>query len=97
MSLPDFYMAWLMATSEVQRVKENPFVPDLMQSLKKRLDALRHSRAFKMALFLDPRFNYHGSKLFTGDEKEEIQVKSIVGKISNKHTHICTTEMRLCT
>ncbi|XP_065090374.1 uncharacterized protein LOC135711433 [Ochlerotatus camptorhynchus] len=72
-SLSDFYMAWLMATSEVQKVTDNPFVPALIQSLRTRLDALRHSRAFKMGLFLDPRFNYHASKLFTGDEKEEIQ------------------------
>lgn len=74
-SLPDFYMAWLMAISEVRKFSSNPFVPDLLKSLKNRLAALRESRAFKMALYVDPRFNYHGSTFFSPEEKVEIQVK----------------------
>ncbi|XP_055551209.1 uncharacterized protein LOC129733684 [Wyeomyia smithii] len=72
-SLSDFYMAWLMATSEIKKVKNNPFVASILTSLNKRLATLRESRAFKMALFLDPRFNYRGSTVFTAEEKEEIQ------------------------
>ncbi|XP_062549754.1 uncharacterized protein LOC134214385 isoform X2 [Armigeres subalbatus] len=71
--LPDFYMAWLMAISEVRKLNENPFTPELMNSLTTRLKALRGSRAFKMALFIDPRFNYRGSKFFSPEEKMEIQ------------------------
>ena len=73
-SLPDFYMAWLMATSEVQKVKSNCFAPDLLKSLRTRLARLRESRAFKMALYIDPRFNYRGSMFFSPEEKMEIQV-----------------------
>ncbi|XP_055619659.1 uncharacterized protein LOC129764517 [Toxorhynchites rutilus septentrionalis] len=72
-SLPDFYIAWLMAMNEVRKIKENLFVPDLLNSLKTRLAALRKSRAFKMALYLDPRMNYHGSTFFPPEEKVEIQ------------------------
>nr|XP_029732178.1 uncharacterized protein LOC109409217 [Aedes albopictus] len=72
-SLPDFFIAWLMAINQVSKVKNNPFVPDLLEALNRRLTSLRGSRAFKMALFLDPRFNYRGSTFFTPDEKVEIQ------------------------
>ncbi|XP_029734556.1 uncharacterized protein LOC115269892 [Aedes albopictus] len=67
-SLPDFYMFWLMAISEVRKMQNNPFVPGLLNSLTTRLANLRGSRAFKISLFLDPRFNYRGSK-----KKVEIQ------------------------
>ncbi|XP_021699638.1 uncharacterized protein LOC110676371 [Aedes aegypti] len=71
-SLPDFYMLWLRAISEVRKVTGNQFVPGLLTSLNTRLSTLRGSRAFKMALFLDPRFNYRGSKFFSPEEKMEI-------------------------
>lgn len=74
-SLPDFYIAWLMAINEVQKIQNNPFVPELVEALTSRLRNLRDSRAFKMSLFLDPRFNYLGSKVFTNDEKEQVQVQ----------------------
>ncbi|XP_055550695.1 uncharacterized protein LOC129733129 [Wyeomyia smithii] len=41
--------------------------------MEKRLQSLKNSRAFKMTLYLDPRLNYAGSKLFSYEEKEEIQ------------------------
>ncbi|XP_058811374.1 uncharacterized protein LOC131676274 [Topomyia yanbarensis] len=72
-SLPDFYMGWLLAISEVQKIENNTFVPELVEALTNRLNNLRDSRAFKMALYLDPRFNYLGSKIFTGDEKDQVQ------------------------
>ena len=73
-SLPDFYMAWLMATSEVQKLKSDYFAPDLLKLLGTRLAGLLESRAFKMALHIDPRFNYRGSMFFSPEEKMEIQV-----------------------
>lgn len=73
-SLPDFYKQWLMALSEVRKLSANQFAAPLNESLMKRLTNLRNSRAFKMALYIDPRFNFCGSKLFTASEKDEIQV-----------------------
>ncbi|XP_055585080.1 uncharacterized protein LOC129737935 [Uranotaenia lowii] len=72
-SLSDFYIAWLMAMSEVRKCTVNSFVPALLNSLKTRLSALRNSRAFKISLYLDPRINYHGSTFFSPQEKVEIQ------------------------
>ncbi|XP_055534133.1 uncharacterized protein LOC129723755 [Wyeomyia smithii] len=72
-TLPDFYKQWLMAPSEVKKLSGNQFAAPLYESLMKRLTSLRNSRAFKMALYLDPRFNFCGSRFFTASEREEIQ------------------------
>ncbi|XP_021701839.1 uncharacterized protein LOC110676825 [Aedes aegypti] len=85
-SLPDFYMLWLRAISEVRKVTGNQFVPGLLTSLNTRLTTLRGSRAFKMALFLDPRFNYRGSKFFSPEEKMEIMV---IYCSNNLTFHVC--------
>ncbi|XP_029730127.2 uncharacterized protein LOC115267345 [Aedes albopictus] len=73
-SLPDFYLQWLMAIMEVRKMKQNRFSEPLQEALTKRLQNLLKSRAFKIALYLDPRLNYMGSKLFSSEEKEQIQV-----------------------
>lgn len=75
-SLGDFYMQWLMATSAIRRMPSNPFTSQLTLSLTNRLDSLRSSMAFKAALYIDPRFNYLNSKIFESDEKVQIQVMS---------------------
>ncbi|XP_065084689.1 uncharacterized protein LOC135706932 [Ochlerotatus camptorhynchus] len=72
-SLPDFYLQWLLAVMEVSKLTQNPFATPLTAALTNRIENLKTSRAFKMALYLDPRLNYMGSKLFTSDEKELIQ------------------------
>lgn len=74
-SLSDFYLKWLIATQKVKQTEPNPFAGQLVASMNKRLQNLTNSRAFKMALYLDPRLNYAGSKLFNTEEKEEIQVR----------------------
>ncbi|XP_058465011.1 uncharacterized protein LOC131438775 [Malaya genurostris] len=71
-SLPDFYLHWLMAIMEVSKLN-NPFSTPLTEALTNRLKNLCHSRVFKMALYLDPRLNYMGSNLFKAEEKEQIQ------------------------
>lgn len=76
-SLGDFYMQWLIATSEIKKMRTNPFSTPLVLSLTNRLDNLRTSMAFKTALYIDPRFNYLSSKLFDSDEKAQIQVLQI--------------------
>lgn len=79
-SLPDFYLQWLMAVMEVSKLAQNPFAAPLTGALTKRLENLKTSRAFKMALYLDPRLNYMGSKLFSVEEKELVQVISCIYK-----------------
>ena len=73
-TLPDFYLQWLMALSEVSKLTDNQFAKSLHESLMNRLTNLRNSRAFKMSLYLDPRLNFCGSRLFTAIDKDEIQV-----------------------
>lgn len=75
-SLSDFYLQWLIATQKVKITEPNPFAGQLVTSMNNRLQNLKTSRAFKMALYLDPRLNYAGSKLFSNEEKEEIQVSN---------------------
>nr|XP_029715032.1 uncharacterized protein LOC115258770 [Aedes albopictus] len=72
-SLPDFYLYWLKAISELSNFPSNPFAPQLIKSLTRRLEALKTSRAFQMALYLDPRFNFLNSKFFKVEEKLAIQ------------------------
>ncbi|XP_062549966.1 uncharacterized protein LOC134214657 [Armigeres subalbatus] len=72
-SLPDFYLQWLMSIMEVSKLAQNPFSAPLREALTSRLQNLRQSRAFRMALYIDPRLNYMGSKLFNLEEKEHIQ------------------------
>lgn len=76
-SLPDFYLQWLQAVMAVSKLTQNPFAAPLTSALTKRLDNLKTSRAFKMALYLDPRLNYMGSKMFSVEEKELVQVSFI--------------------
>ncbi|XP_055543350.1 uncharacterized protein LOC129728902 [Wyeomyia smithii] len=72
-SLSEFYLQWMITIQKVKKMETNPFSAPLVESLNKRLTSLRTSRAFKIALYLDPRLNFAGSKLFTSEEKEEIQ------------------------
>lgn len=74
-SLSDFYLQWIIATQKVKQTEPNPFASELVASMGKRLQNLQKSRAFKMAIYLDPWLNYAGSKLFCNEEKEEIQVR----------------------
>lgn len=74
-SLSEFYLQWMITIQKVKKMGTNPFSAPLIESLNKRLLNLRTSRAFKMALYIDPRLNFAGSKLFSSEEKEEIQVK----------------------
>lgn len=73
-SLSEFYLEWMIAIQKVKKLQSNPFSAPLVETLTSRLANLRGSRAFKMALYLDPRLNFAGSTLFSSDEKEEIQV-----------------------
>ncbi|XP_058446278.1 uncharacterized protein LOC131427268 [Malaya genurostris] len=66
-------MEWLITICLVTKQENNPFAHELTKALSTRLENLRTSMAFKMAIYLDPRFNYTNSNVFNGDEKEHIQ------------------------
>lgn len=74
--LSDFYMEWLLAIASLEKMSGNRFSEKLAATLRSRLELLKENRAFKMALYLDPRFNFVGSTIFKPDEKEEIQVNN---------------------
>ncbi|XP_055522553.1 uncharacterized protein LOC129716738 [Wyeomyia smithii] len=67
--LEDFYMEWLMTICSVRKLGSNPFARDLTEALTNRLSKLHDS----MALYLDPRFNYPNSNIFTNEERCQIQ------------------------
>lgn len=85
--LSEFYKQWLMALAEIQKLKDNPFIAPLNESLMTRLSSLRGSRAFSMALYLDPRFNFLGSTLFTPNEKCDIQVFLTANRVKFSKFH----------
>ncbi|XP_021694220.1 uncharacterized protein LOC110674260 [Aedes aegypti] len=82
-SLSDFYLEWMITIQKVKKLQSNPFSEPLVQTLTSRLANLRGSRAFKMALYFDPRLNFAGSTLFNSEEKEEIQVHKYEGIFYN--------------
>lgn len=74
-TLSDFYMQWLQAIRSVDSYKNNPLCPILSLALKNRLKKLQDNKLFAAAIFLDPRFNFLGSSVFSSaDEKESVQV-----------------------
>lgn len=74
LSLSECYIQWLMVVSQLRKLDSNSFAADLIESLTTRLQKLRTSRAFQMAIYLDPRFTYLGSKIFEQEEKDVVQV-----------------------
>lgn len=82
-SLSDFYLEWMITIQKVKKLQSNQFSEPLVQTLTSRLANLRGSRAFKMALYFDPRLNFAGSTLFNSEEKEEIQVHKYEGIFYN--------------
>lgn len=76
--LSDIYMMWLKSIQEVKKLKENRFSAKLCLELEKRLAVLKENMVCKVALLMDPRFNYIGSQFFGEDEKAEIRVGIIV-------------------
>ncbi|XP_055542372.1 uncharacterized protein LOC129728034 [Wyeomyia smithii] len=82
---PDFYMQWLVAIKKVRSLSDNYISKPLVEALTKRLGDLKENIVFKVALYLDPRFNYLNSAVFTNAEKIEIQnyIIDLMNKIGN--------------
>ncbi|XP_065092437.1 uncharacterized protein LOC135713281 [Ochlerotatus camptorhynchus] len=81
----EFYMRWLLAIKDVRGKTDNQFSAPLVESLTKRLVLLKENMVYKAAIYLDPRFNYLRSVVFTAEQKEEIQnyIVSIWNRIQN--------------
>ena len=75
-SYSDFYLQWLLSIREIKALVNNRFSEPLEESLNRRITGLKQNMAFKSALYLDPRFNFLHSSVFTPEEKYNIQVKS---------------------
>lgn len=74
-SFSEFYIQWLNGVRELKLLKNNRFVTPLSNGLMNRLNLLKDSQLFRAALYLDPRFNFLDSKVFSLEEKESTQVR----------------------
>lgn len=83
--LSQFYVYWLVSQAKLDTIKEgNTMAAKLLKSMQNRIQKLSSTKVFKASLYLDPRFNFVGSKRQSPDDKKEAQVcyysSSIVGK-----------------
>ncbi|XP_062549894.1 uncharacterized protein LOC134214559 [Armigeres subalbatus] len=86
-SLNDFYISWLQATCMVEKEIDNPFHDPLLETLNTRLKLLMENMVFKAAIFLDPRLNFLGSKLFASVDERE----AVMNFIINTYNRIVNT------
>ncbi|XP_001844815.2 uncharacterized protein LOC6034511 isoform X1 [Culex quinquefasciatus] len=69
----EFYMQWLIAIKDLRRLTANRFSKSVTDSLTTFLNSFKQNMVFNAALYLDPRFNYFKSAVFTPELKEEVQ------------------------
>ncbi|XP_065080637.1 uncharacterized protein LOC135703371 [Ochlerotatus camptorhynchus] len=71
--LSDFYAYWLVCQAKLIRLKENCLAQRLLEACQRRLQKLTESNQFKACAYLDPRFNFLGSKRISSKNKELVQ------------------------
>ncbi|XP_065094621.1 uncharacterized protein LOC135715150 [Ochlerotatus camptorhynchus] len=71
--LSEFYACWLICQAKLTRLANNSLAQKLLKAFQKRLQKLTESMQFKACIFLDPRFNFLGSKRISSNDKEQIQ------------------------
>lgn len=76
-TLSDFFGHWMTAYGQVASVQSNMFVKTILESMEKREAYLFSNYAMQAALYVDPRFSFRGSGLFSPQQKENIVVRSI--------------------
>lgn len=69
----EFYMQWLIVIKDLRRLSQNRFSKPVTDSLTAHLASFKQDMVFNAALYLDPRYNYFKSAVFTPELKEEIQ------------------------
>lgn len=72
--LSQFYIEWLTCMAKLKVLKNNSLANKLLKAMESRLLKLSTNMAFKACLYLDPRFNYLGSKRISSEDKEAVQV-----------------------
>ncbi|XP_062534674.1 zinc finger BED domain-containing protein 4-like [Armigeres subalbatus] len=73
-SLSQFYADWLVCQAEIDGIKqENSLASKLLKCMQIRIKKLSSTKAFKASLYLDPRFNFVGSKRLSPADKKEAQ------------------------
>nr|XP_019552303.2 uncharacterized protein LOC109422126 [Aedes albopictus]XP_019552304.2 uncharacterized protein LOC109422126 [Aedes albopictus] len=70
--LSDFHLQWLLAYGRVRRLPINRFKNSILKSMEERQRMLEDLAPYKAALYMDPRLNFRGSKLFDNSKKEKI-------------------------
>ncbi|XP_058445154.1 uncharacterized protein LOC131426438 [Malaya genurostris] len=71
-SLSEFHLQWLLAFGRIRCLRVNRFGKALLEAMECQQKELEKAAPYRAALYLDPRLNFRGSKLFTVTEKEKI-------------------------
>ncbi|XP_021694315.1 zinc finger BED domain-containing protein 4-like [Aedes aegypti] len=72
--LSQFYADWLICQAKLDGIKEgNVLAAKLLKTMQNRIRKLSSTKIFKASLYLDPRFNFIGSKRLSPDDKKEAQ------------------------
>lgn len=88
--LSQFYIDWLTCMAKLKTIKSNTLAKKLMKAMELRIQKLSTNMAFKACLYLDPRFNYIGSKRISSEDKEAVQVIYFRSQQQYSHLIICT-------
>ncbi|XP_065081462.1 uncharacterized protein LOC135704027 [Ochlerotatus camptorhynchus] len=70
--LSQFYVDWLTCMAKLNAAKDNTLALKLFKAMGLRLEKLNTNMAFKACLYLDPRFNYIGSRRLSNDDKASV-------------------------
>ncbi|XP_058831356.1 uncharacterized protein LOC131689959 [Topomyia yanbarensis] len=71
-SLSEFHLQWLLAFGRIRSLRVNRFAKHLLEAMEHQQKELEKAAPYRAALYLDPRLNFRGSKLFSVTEKEKI-------------------------
>lgn len=70
--LSDFHLQWLLAYGRIRCIAVNQFRDKLLQAMETRQKAMEDLAPYKAALYMDPRLNFRGSKLFDHNKREKV-------------------------
>lgn len=70
--LSDFHIQWLLAFGRIRSLGINRFRSALLKAMEREQSVMQKCNVYTAALYLDPRLNFRGSKLFDGVTKEKI-------------------------
>ncbi|XP_065076957.1 uncharacterized protein LOC135700392 [Ochlerotatus camptorhynchus] len=77
----------MTAFGRVSALESNMFRTAILESMQHREKALFGNYAFQTAVFMDPRFSFHGSNLFSSSQKERIVLCDYLLAVYNKLTN----------